>query len=76
MLIKPKDMLKENKQASEYMRYSRGDIVRFKVGSDVQEGEIQVIEEDHNEDVLYINSFSGWAYKVPERKIVSRIPGY
>lgn len=82
--IKPKQKSKENKQASEYMRYSRGDIVRFRIGSDeIQEGEIQVIEEDHNEDILYINSFSDrhgdrrrWAYKVPERSIVSRVPGY
>lgn len=77
LLIKPKHKLKEIKKASEYMRYSRGDIVRFRVGSDeIQEGEVQVIEEDHNEDILYINGFCGWAYKVPERSIVSRIPGY
>jgi len=29
------------------------------------------IEEYCNESTLYINSHSGWAYKVPEKKIVS-----
>ncbi len=52
--------------------YSIGDIVRFKIGSDeIQLGEIQFIEKDHNETILYINSFSGWAYKVSEKKIVA-----
>ena len=61
-------------QASENMKYSRGDIVRFRIGADeIQEGEVQVIEEEHNEDILYINGFSGWAYKVPEERIVSLI---
>ncbi len=52
--------------------YSIGDIVRFKIGSDeIQLGEIQFIEKDRNETILYINSFSGWAYKVSEKKIVA-----
>jgi len=60
---------------SESMRCSKGDIVRFKVGTDeIQEGEIQVIEKSHDENILYINSFSGWAYKVTEKRIVSRVP--
>ncbi len=60
---------------SESMRCSKGDIVRFKVGPDeIQEGEIQVIEKSHDENILYINSFSGWAYKVTEKRIVSRVP--
>ncbi len=58
------------------MKYSTGDVVRFKIGSDdVQEGEIQVVEENHNEHILYINSFSGWAYKVSENRVISRIAG-
>ena len=58
------------------MRYCRGDIVKFKVGQkEIQEGEIQVIEKNHNEDILYINSFSGWAYKITERNVLSRITG-
>ncbi len=56
------------------MRYNRGDVVRFKVSSDeILEGEVQFLEESHDEDILYINSFSGWAYKVAEREVVSRI---
>ncbi len=56
------------------MRYSIGDIVRFKVGTNkVEEGEVQVIEENHNEDILYINGFSGWAYKVSEKRVISRL---
>ncbi len=56
------------------MKYSTGDVVRFKIGRDeIQEGEIQVVEENPNEDILYINSFSGWAYKVSEKRVVSRL---
>ncbi len=56
------------------MKYSTGDVVRFKIGRDeIQEGEIQVVEESHDEDILYINSFSGWAYKVSEKRVVSRL---
>jgi hypothetical protein len=56
------------------MKYSTGDVVRFKIGRDeIQEGEVQVVEENPNEEILYINSFSGWAYKVSEKKVVSRL---
>ncbi len=55
------------------MKYSIGDIVKFKTGSiETDKGEVTFIEEDFNESTLYINSYSGWAYKVPEKKIVSR----
>ncbi len=55
------------------MRYSIGDIVKFKIGSvETHKGEIMFIEENQNESSLYINSFNGWAYKVPEKKILSR----
>jgi hypothetical protein len=55
------------------MKYSIGDIVKFKIGSiETDRGEVKFIEEDYNETTLYINSYSGWAYKVPEKKIVSR----
>ncbi len=58
------------------MRYSRGDVVRFRVGSnEIQEGKVQIIEKSREEDILYINSFSGWAYKVTEKRVVSRING-
>jgi hypothetical protein len=59
------------------MRYSRGDVVRFKVGSnEIHEGKVQIIEKSREEDILYINSFSGWAYKISEKSVVSRINGY
>jgi len=55
------------------MKYSIGDIVKFKIGSiETEKGEVKFIEDDSNESTLYINSYSGWAYKVPEKKIVSR----
>jgi len=54
------------------MKYSIGDIVKFKIGSIKCKGEVKFIEEGCNENTLYINSYSGWAYKVPEKKIVSR----
>lgn len=58
------------------MRYSRGDVVRFRVGSnEIHEGKVQIIEKSREEDILYINSFSGWAYKVTEKRVVSRING-
>ncbi len=56
------------------MKYSTGDVVRFKIGRDeIQEGEVQVVEENPDEEILYINSFSGWAYKVSEKRVVSRL---
>ncbi len=56
------------------MKYSTGDVVRFKIGKDeIQEGEVQIVEESHNEIILYINSFSGWAYKISEKRVVSRL---
>jgi len=55
------------------MEYSIGDVVKFKVGSDEQRGEVQFIEKCQKEDILYINSYSGWAYKVPGKGIVARI---
>ncbi len=56
------------------MKYSTGDVVRFKIGRDeIQEGEVQIVEESHNENILYINSFSGWAYKISEKRVVSRL---
>lgn len=55
------------------MKYSIGDIVEFKIGSiETDKGEVKFIEEDCNGNTLYINSYSGWAYKVPEKKIVSQ----
>lgn len=58
------------------MRYSRGDVVRFKVGSnEIHEGKVQIIEESCEEDILYIDSFSGWAYKITEKNVVSRKNG-
>ncbi len=55
------------------MKCSVGDIVTFKTGSiEIEKGEIRFIEKSMNEDILYINGFSRWAYKVPERKIVSK----
>ena len=57
------------------MGYSVGDIVRFRLESgEVHEGDIQYIENCTDEDILYINSFSGWAYKIPGKRVVSRIP--
>lgn len=53
------------------MRLSTGDVVKFKVGSDsIELGEIQFIEKNSNETIFYINGFSGWAYKVPEKRII------
>ena len=55
------------------MKYSIGDIVKFKIGTiETDKGEVKFIEEECSGSTLYINSYSGWAYKVPERKIVSR----
>lgn len=59
------------------MKYSIGDTVRFKLEcGEVQKGAVQFIERDVSEEILYINGFSGWAYKVPSKRIISRIPVY
>lgn len=56
------------------MRYSRGDVVKFKVGSNEKHrGQVRFIEEESNENILYVDSFGGWAYKVPEKRIISRV---
>ena len=56
------------------MKYSIGEIVRFKIGSgDVIEGNVQFVEKSADENILYINGFCGWAYKVPEKKVVSKV---
>jgi len=56
------------------MRYTIGDVVRFKLESgEVQEGNIQFVEKRSHEEIYYINSYNKWAYKIPGRKIVSQI---
>ena len=53
------------------MIYNIGDTVRFKLESgEVQDGNIQFIEKNKNEEIFYINSFSRWAYKIPGKKII------
>ncbi|VVB90425.1 Uncharacterised protein [uncultured archaeon] len=57
------------------MKYAIGDIVRFKLESgEVQEGDVQFVDRSVNENILYINGFCRWAYKVPEKRIISRVP--
>lgn len=54
------------------MKYSKGDIVKFKLESgEVHEGDVQYIESTRRGEILYINSFNRWAYKVPEKRIIS-----
>jgi tricorn protease-like protein len=54
------------------MKYTIGANVRFRLESgEVHEGNIQYIENSKNEEIYYINSFSRWAYKIPENKIIS-----
>jgi|GEM_PF-523757 len=56
------------------MRYSKGDVVEFKAGSsEKQTGQVQFVEENYHGNILYIDSFSGWAYKVPEKEIISKL---
>ncbi len=56
------------------MKCSVGDIVRFKVSPDeIQTGNVQFVERRLGEDILYIDSFSRWAYKVTEKSIISRV---
>jgi hypothetical protein len=58
----------------EYMRYTIGDTVRFKLESgEVQEGNIKFIEKSNCEEIFYINGFNKWAYKIPGIKIVSNV---
>jgi len=52
------------------MKYTKGDIVKFKLESgEVQKGDVRYIEGE----VLYINSYNRWAYKVPEKRVISRV---
>ncbi len=57
------------------MKYTEGDTVKFKLKSgELLEGDVLFIERSHREDVLYINSSNRWAYRVPEKRIISRVP--
>ncbi len=59
------------------MKYSSGDTVKFKLKSgEIQEGEVLFIERKIREDILYINSINKlnrWAYRVPGKRIISRV---
>ncbi len=56
------------------MKYTKGDVVKFKLESgEVQKGDVRYIENTHYGEVLYINSFNRWAYKVPEKRVISRV---
>jgi len=63
-----------SKLEGEYMTYTIGNNVRFKLESgEVQEGNIQFIEKSTYEEIFYINSFDRWAYKISGQKIISQI---
>lgn len=54
------------------MKYTIGDAVRFRIETgEVQEGNIQFI--DRYKEIVYINSYNRWAYKVPQTKIIAKI---
>ncbi len=58
----------------EYVKYTEGDTVKFKLKSgELLEGDVLFIERSSREDILYINSSNRWAYRVPEKRIISRI---
>jgi hypothetical protein len=62
------------KREAKYMKYSKGEIVKFKLESgEVQKGDIRYIEKTPRGEILYINSFNRWAYKIPEKRVISRI---
>ncbi len=55
------------------MKYSSGDIVKFKLKSaEVQEGEVLFVEKNRGGDVLYINGFNRMAYRVHEKRVISQ----
>jgi hypothetical protein len=57
------------------VKYTEGDTAKFKLKSgELLEGDILFIERSPREDVLYINSSKRWAYRVPEKRIISRVP--
>ena len=54
------------------MKYTIGENVRFKLESgEVEDGNIQFIEKNRDEEIYYINGSSRWAYKIAGRKIIS-----
>jgi hypothetical protein len=56
------------------VKYTEGDTVKFKLKSgELLEGDVLFIERSSREDVLYINSSNRWAYRVPEKRIISRV---
>jgi hypothetical protein len=60
---------------NECVKYSSGDTVKFRLKSgEIQEGDVLFIERSLREDILYIRCSTRRAYKVPERKILSKAP--
>lgn len=56
------------------MKYSSGDTVKFKLKSgEIQEGRVEFIEKGYHGDMVLVRGFSRWD-RVPEKKIISRIP--
>ncbi len=67
--------VKLEKPGGECMKCSIGDIVTFEAGpNEIQKGEVRFIQKSRTGDILYINSFNRWAYKVTEKRIVSLVP--
>ena len=56
------------------MKYTKGDVVKFKLESgEIQKGDVRYIEKTRYGEIFYINSFNQWAYKVPEKRVISRV---
>ncbi len=57
------------------MKYSLGDTVKFRLKlGEIQEGDVLFIERGFQENILYINGYNRRAYRIPEKRIISKVP--
>jgi hypothetical protein len=57
------------------MKYSLGDAVKFRLKlGEIQEGDVLFIEKSFQGNILYINGYNRRAYRIPEKRIISKVP--
>jgi hypothetical protein len=57
------------------MKYFIGDAVKFRLKlGEVQEGDVLFIEKSFQENILYINGYNRRVYRIPEKRIISKVP--
>jgi hypothetical protein len=57
------------------MKYFAGDAVKFRLKlGEIQEGDVLFIEKSFHENILHINGYNRRTYRIPEKRIISKVP--